>query len=99
MISLLVHKIIYVVIFLLFNCIEQYTATRIFLTNQNVFYVVFIFPLHERLHFAIISSTMTTVLNLSPFVALTNIPHNISSVAHRYTPRCRPWICGGIPPV
>ena len=34
----------------------------------------------------------------APFVALTNIPHNISSVAHRYAPRCRPWICGGIPP-
>ena len=34
----------------------------------------------------------------APFVALTNIPHYISSVAHRYTPRCRPWICGGIPP-
>ena len=30
------------------------------------------------------------------FVALTNIPHNISSVAHRYTPRCQPWICGEI---
>ena len=35
----------------------------------------------------------------APFVALTNIPHKISSVAHRYAPRCRPWICGGIPPV
>ena len=35
---------------------------------------------------------------LCPFVALTNIPHNISSVAHRYAPRCQPWICGGIPP-
>ena len=35
---------------------------------------------------------------LAPFVALTNIPHNISSVAHRYPPRYRPWICGGIPP-
>ena len=34
----------------------------------------------------------------APFVALTNIPHNISSVAHRYPPRYRPWICGGIPP-
>ena len=33
----------------------------------------------------------------APLVALTNIPH-ISSVAHRYTPRCRPWICGGIAP-
>ena len=33
-----------------------------------------------------------------PFVALTNIPHSISSVAHRYPPRYRPWICGGIPP-
>ena len=30
------------------------------------------------------------------FVAFTNIQHNISSVAHRYAPRCRPWICGGI---
>ena len=27
-----------------------------------------------------------------------NIPHNISSVAHRYAPLCRRWICGGIPP-
>ena len=62
MTSLLVHKIIYVVIFLSFNCIEQFTATKFFLTNQNVFYVVFIFPLHEMLHFVIISSTMTTVL-------------------------------------
>ena len=33
-----------------------------------------------------------------PFIAFTNILHHISSVAHRYTPRCRPWICGGIPP-
>ena len=33
----------------------------------------------------------------APFVALTYIPHNISSVAHSYAPRCRPWICGGIP--
>ena len=65
MISLLVHKIIYVVILLLFNCIEKFTATKIFLTNQNVFYVVFIFPLQERLHFAIISSTMTIVLLIS----------------------------------
>ena len=67
MTSLLVHKILYVVILflLLFNCIEQFTATKVFLTNQNVFYVVFIFPLHEMLHFAIISSTMTTVLPIS----------------------------------
>ena len=66
MTSLLVHKIIYVVIFfLLFNCIEQFTATKFFLTNQNVFYVVVIFPLHEMLHFAIIRSTMTTVLPIS----------------------------------
>ena len=64
MLSLLVHKIIYVVTFL-FNCIEQFTATKLFLTNQNVFYVVFIFPLHEMFHFAIISSTMTTVLPIS----------------------------------
>ena len=35
---------------------------------------------------------------LCPLVALTNIPHIIFSVAHRYAPRCRPWICGGIPP-
>ena len=34
----------------------------------------------------------------APFVALTNIPHNTSPVVHRYAPRCRPWICGGIPP-
>ena len=34
----------------------------------------------------------------APFVALTNIPHNISSVAQRYAPCCQPWICGGIPP-
>ena len=40
-------------------------ATKIFVTNQNVFYVVLIFPLHEMLHFAIISSTMTTVLLIS----------------------------------
>ena len=26
----------------------------------------------------------------APFVALTDIPHNISSVAHKYAPRCRP---------
>ena len=66
MTSLLVHKIIYVFIFLLlFNCIEQFTATKFFLTNQNVFYVVFMFPLHEMLHFAIICSTMTTVLLIS----------------------------------
>ena len=61
MISLFIHIIIYVVIFLL-NCTEQLTATKKYLTNQNVWYVVFIFPLHEMLHFAIISSTMTTVL-------------------------------------
>ena len=59
MTSLLVHKIIYGVIF---YYLEQFTATIFFSTNQNVFYVVFIFPLHEMLHFAIISSTMTTVL-------------------------------------
>ena len=63
MTSLLVHKIIYV--FLLFNCIKQFTATKFFLTNQNVFFVVFIFPLHEMLHFAVISSTMPTVLPIS----------------------------------
>ena len=40
-------------------------TTKFFLTNQNVFYVVFIFPLHEMLYFAIISSTMTTVLPIS----------------------------------
>ena len=34
----------------------------------------------------------------APFVALTNIPHNISLVAHSFTPRCQTWICGGIPP-
>ena len=61
MISLFIHIIIYVVIFLL-NCTEQLTATKKYLTNQNVWYVVFIFPLHEMLHFAIISSTITTVL-------------------------------------
>ena len=33
-----------------------------------------------------------------PFVAFTNILHNISSVTHTYAPRCRPWICGGISP-
>ena len=40
-------------------------ATKFYLTNQNVFYVVFIFPLHEMLHFAITSGTMTTVLPIS----------------------------------
>ena len=65
MISLLVHKIIYVVIFLLFNCMEQFTATINFFDKPKCFHVVFIFPLHERLHFAIISSTMTTVLLIS----------------------------------
>ena len=39
----------------------------------------------------------TPITTLPPFVALTNIPHNISSVAHRYAARCRPWICEGIP--
>ena len=53
MTSLLIHKIMYVVIFLLFTCIEQFMATKFFLTNQNVFYVVFIFPLHEMLHLAV----------------------------------------------
>ena len=31
----------------------------------------------------------TPITTLPPFVALTNIPHNISSVDHRYAPRCR----------
>ena len=69
MTSLLVHKInlnyICSNFLLLFNCIEQIMATKFFLTNINVFYVVFIFPLHEMLHFAIISIIMTTVLPIS----------------------------------
>ena len=39
----------------------------------------------------------TPITTLPPFVAFTNILHNISSVAHRYAPRCWPWICGEIP--
>ena len=44
------------------------------------------------------STSQHTHHHSAPFVALTNMPHNIASVAHRYAPRCRPWICGGIPP-
>ena len=50
MISLLVHIMIYVVIFSLFNCIqEQFTAYKKYLTNQKVWYIVYILHLHEML--------------------------------------------------
>ena len=41
---------IYVVIFSLFNCIqEQFTAYKKYLTNQKVWYIVYILHLHEML--------------------------------------------------
>ena len=44
------------------------------------------------------STLQYTHQNSAPLVAFMNILYNISSVAHRYAPRCRPWICGGILP-
>ena len=56
-------------------------------TNRSLFLLSY---LHK-----IDASTHTSRFCL--FVAFASILHHISSVAHRYTLRCRPWICGWIP--